>query len=402
MPWKETCVLNERMKFIGEYLKDEQSMSELCRRFGISRKTGYKLVSRYARIGANGLYDLPRAPHHHPQAVDRDLVAMILALRDLHSGWGPRKLLDWLSRHHPRTAWPSASTIGRLLARHGRIVPQLHRRRTPPYSEPFLGCEKPNDIWCADFKGWFRTADKARCEPLTVTDAFSRYALACRVLRRTTQSAVRPVFESLFREYGLPRAIRTDNGSPFASKALGGLSSLSVWWIKLGIIPERIKPGCPQQNGRHERFHRTLKDEAISPPKENLNRQQTAFNNFCLEYNRERPHESLDGDTPDSRYTASPRPYPSRIPEIAYPDHMIVRKVRPSGQIRWYGHEIFISETLNGEPVAFEQLDDRYYQIYFGPVILAKFDVKKMAVIKPKTNRRKRYCLKYNKLLPMS
>ncbi|MDF1545591.1 MAG: integrase core domain-containing protein [bacterium] len=172
---------------------------------------------------------------------------------------------------------------------------------------------------------------------------------------------------------------------------MGGLSSLSVWWIKLGIIPERIEPGCPQQNGRHERFHRTLKNEAISPPKENLSRQQAAFNLFCLGYNRERPHEALDGSTPASCYTASPRPYPTRVPEIAYPDQMIVRQVRSSGQIRWYGHEIFISETLNGEPIAFEQLDDRYYQIYFGPIALAKFDDKKKIIIKPTAKKRKQH-----------
>ena len=383
--------MDERLKFIGEYLKQERSMSALCREFQISRKTGYKLVNRYLREGAFGLYDRPRAPRHHPQAVSGDMISMILSVRDTHANWGPRKIRDWLCRHRPRTRWPSASTVGRLLARHGRIVPRLHRRRTAPYSQPFLSCTRPNDVWCADFKGWFRTGDRNRCEPLTVTDAFSRYALACRALPTTTRSVVRPVFESLFREYGLPWAIRTDNGAPFASTALGGLSSLAVWWIKLGIRPERIDPGCPEQNGRHERFHRTLKDDAISPPKETLAQQQSAFDLFCLEYNSERPHEALNGESPASIYTASPRPYTPRPPEIAYPDHMIVRKVRPGGQIRWKGSELFLSETLIGEPVALEQLDDRYLQIYFGSIQLAKLDDRKRVIIKPRLKKRKRH-----------
>jgi len=390
VPWKESCVMNERLKFVGEYLKQERSLSLLCREFGISRKTGYKLIARYQQVGALGLFDQSRAPHQHPQEVTEDVVSMILSVRDVHASWGPRKIHAWLCRNRPRTVWPSIATIGRILARHGRIVPRLHRRRTPPYTQPFVGCTSPNDVWCADFKGWFRTGDRSRCEPLTVTDGFSRYALACRALPRTTQGMVRPIFEQLFREYGLPWAIRTDNGSPFATNALGGLSSLAVWWIKLGILPERIEPGCPQQNGRHERFHRTLKKEAISPPKETLARQQAAFDLFCLEYNRERPHEALNGDSPAHVYTASPRPYPRRPPEIAYPDHMIIRKVRPGGQIRWKGTEIYVSETLIGEPVGLEQVDDRYYRLYFGSMMLAKLDDKKTTLIKPKAKTRKR------------
>ena len=401
MPWKETCVVDERMKFIGEYLKQERSMSALCREFGVSRKTGYKLVSRYVSDGVTGLFDRSRSPRHHPQAVSEDMVSMILSVRDIHPGWGPRKVLAWLCRHRHRTDWPSASTIGRILARHGRIVPRLHRRRTAPYSQPFQSCNRPNDVWCADFKGWFRTADRSRCEPLTVTDAFSRYALACRALPRTTQGLVRPVFEALFRQYGLPRAIRTDNGPPFASTALAGLSSLAVWWIKLGIQPERIDPGCPEQNGRHERFHRTLKREVISPPKDTLDQQQAAFDLFCLEYNQERPHEALDGDSPAQRYSSSSRAYTTRPPEIAYPDHMTVRKVRPSGQFWWKGTDLFLSEVLVGELVALEPIDDRYYQIYFGPLPLAKLDEHKRRLIKPKIKKRRKRCHKTSKVLPM-
>lgn len=382
--------MDERLKFIGEYLKQERSMSALCREFNISRKTGYKLIHRYLMEGILGIYDRSSAPHHHPHALSEDIISAILSLRSSHPRWGPRKLRAWLCRNRPRTEWPSASTVGRILLRHGKIIPRRRSRRTPPYAQPFQSCTQANDIWCADFKGWFRTGDRSRCEPLTVTDAHSRYALTCRALSFTTQSVVRPIFESLFREYGLPWVIRTDNGTPFASTALGGLSRLAVWWIKLGILPERIDPGCPEQNGRHERFHRTLNEEAISPPKNTLGQQQTAFDRFCLEYNRERPHEALADKPPASIYTPSQRPYPSRIPEVAYPDQMIVRKVRPSGQLRWRGYDLYLSETLVGEPVAFEQIDDRHFQIYYGPIKLAVLDDFKKQIIKPKIKVRKR------------
>jgi hypothetical protein len=218
---------------------------------------------------------------------------------------------------------------------------------------------------------------------LTVTDAYSRYLLRCQSLSRVTHDNVRPVFEHLFREYGLPVAIRTDNGTPFATIALGGLSRLSVWWIKLGIIPERIDPGHPEQNGRHERFHRTLKEETATPPKGSLSEQQAAFESFREQYNRDRPHEALDDKTPDALYCSSCRPYPVTEPEMTYPDEMIVRKVRASGSIRWRGKEIFISEVLIGEPVGFEQFDDRSYQIYYGPIELAIFDEKRAKLLRP-------------------
>lgn len=390
MPWKETCVMDERLKFVAAYLGQESSMAALCQQFGISRKTGYNLVHRFSLEGLLGLYDRSRAPHHHPHAVPDDIVSSILSLRMDHPRWGPRKLHAWLIRNRSHTQWPSVSTIGRILKRRGKIIPRRRSSRTPPYNRPFQGCLGPNDIWCADFKGWFRMGDKSRCEPLTVTDGHSRYALACRALSITTQGAVRPIFESLFREYGLPWAIRTDNGPPFASRALGGLSRLAVWWIKLGIIPERIEPGCPEQNGRHERFHRTLKGEAISPPGYCLIDQQVAFDRFCLEYNCERPHEALDNATPASIYAPSRRAYPSRVPQMAYPDHMSIRKVKPSGQLYWKGRELYVSETLVGEPVAFEQIDERYYQMYYGPIKLAILDDKTKTIIKPPVTKRKR------------
>jgi len=245
-------------------------------------------------------------------------------------------------------------------------------------------------LWCADFKGWFRTGDGLRCEPLTISDGFSRYLLSCRVLPAITHRLVQPAFEMVFRQHGLPWAIRTDNGTPFASTALGGLSRLAVWWIKLGIVPERIKPGCPEQNGRHERMHRTLKEEVISPPRSSAVDQQVAFDRFRREYNQQRPHEGIDNRTPASIYTNSPRPYPSRLPEIVYPDHMEIRKVRPSGLLWWNGSEYYISETLVGEWVGMEPINDRQMQIHFGPVKLAILDVANKKLIRPPITKWKR------------
>lgn len=390
MPWKACCVMNERMKFLGEYLKQDQPLSTLCRKYGISRKTGYKWIHRYVLDGPVGLFERSRAPQHHPDAVSEAVVKRILRLREQKPRRGPRKLRAWLMEHEPDVTWPSISTIGRILARHGKIIPRTTRRRTPPYTRPFQQSTSPNAVWCADFKGWFRTGDGQRCEPLTVTDSFSRYLLACRILPRTTQRYVREVFDGLFRVYGLPWAIRTDNGSPFAGRAIGGLSRLSVWWIKLGIWPERIEPGCPQQNGRHERFHRTLKDETASPPKASLIDQQQAFDWFRRDYNEDRHHEALGDVPPGKVYHKSNRPYPTRPPEMVYPDHMIIRKVKPSGQIWWQGKELHVSETLVGEPVAFEPMNDGLYQLYYGPVTLAVYDERTKKLIIPKSKSRKR------------
>ena len=381
--------MDERLKFVGEYLKQERSLSELCREFSISRKTGYKFIGRYLDEGFSGLYDRSCAPHHSVHAVSDEIVTAIMALREAHPRWGARKLRAWLVRHRVRTNWPSISTIGRILARHGATLPRRRTRRCPPYASPFTLATRPNSLWCADFKGWFRTGDGKRCEPLTITDSYSRSLLVCRALPNTTFGLVRPVFEATFRRYGLPGAIRTDNGGPFASVALGGLSRLAVWWIKLGVIPERIDPGCPQQNGRHERMHRTLKEEAATPPKGSLPDQQIAFDRFRREFNRERPHEALEDSTPASVYVPSSHPYPSRMPEIAYPDHMLVRKVRPCGSIWWQSRELYVSETLVGEPVGLEQINEESYQMYYGPVKLAVLDDRNKKIIRPPIKRKK-------------
>ena len=374
MGWKETCVMEERMKFISCYLEGGESVSALCRLFGISRKTGYKLLKRYKVYGMDGLKDRSRAPHNHPNETSSELIRMLLHLRQAHLTWGPRKLLAWIRPRHPRLALPAISTAGDILKRHGMVKSRKRKRRCSPYTEPFIDCKSSNHVWCADFKGWFRTGDGKRCDPLTISDAYSRYLLRCRGLAETRFESVKPVFEAVFREYGLPIAIRTDNGPPFASLAVGGLSRLSVWFIKLGIRPERIEPGHPEQNGRHERMHRTLKQETAKPPRATFAAQQRAFVRFRQIYNHERPHEALNDKTPAEIYRPSKSSYPKKLSEMEYPAHMKVRRIRSTGEFRWKGELIYLSEALIGELIGLEQISDRYWQVKFGHVNLAVVD----------------------------
>lgn len=374
MPWKETCSMDERMKFVGWHLQQEWPMAALCREFGISRKTGYKLVQRYYEEGPDGLKDRSRAPHHHPQAVSRVVERAVVSARSAHPTWGPKKLRAWLQHQEATMTWPAASTIGQILSRHGLCVPRRRSRKTRVYEEPLVGCETPNAVWSADLKGWFTTGDGSRCDPLTITDNYSRFLLRCQAVSPAAHATIQPIFEAAFREYGLPVAIRTDNGPPFATTTVGGLSRLSIWWLKLGIIPERIEPGKPAQNGRHERMHRTLKQETASPPQRTWRRQQQAFNCFRREYNEERPHEAIGQRPPASLYAPSSRPYPLRIPEMTYPDDVVVRKVCAQGDIKWQSRQIYLSETLAGELVGLRQITDRLWDICFGPITLAHLD----------------------------
>lgn len=374
MPWKETCPMKERVKFIGMHSLEEWTMAELCRHFDISRKTGYKTLKRFDQDGLSGLLDRSRAPHDHPNAVSELVEQAVIAARHAHPRWGPKKLKAWLRRREPGVSWPAVSTFGEILSRHGLTVPRRRRRKTPAYEQPFVGCDFPNAVWSGDLKGWFLTGDGVRCDPLTISDNYSRMLLRCQAVTPTNHEAIQPLFEAAFREYGLPIAIRTDNGSPFATTTVGALSKLSIWWLRLGIIPERIEPGKPQQNGRHERMHRTLKDETASPPKRTWRTQQKALDHFREEYNHERPHESLDQQTPAEFYRPSPRPYPLIVPEMTYPDDMTVRIVKSQGDISWKSRHVYLSVTLAGEPVGLRQVSDRLWDIYFGPVKLAQLD----------------------------
>jgi transposase InsO family protein len=295
--------------------------------------------------------------------------------------WGARKLKRVLQREFPRKNWPAASTIGTLLAREGLVVARKKRRRTPPYTQPFAAADALNRVWCADFKGWFKTQDGARIDPLTITDACSRYLLRCQQVEKTDSARVGAVFEAAFRECGLPQAIRTDNGAPFASRAIAGLSRLAVWWMKLGIVPERIAAGHPEQNGRHERMHRTLKQETAAPPAAHRQAQQRAFDRFRAEYNEQRPHEALGQQTPSSVYTPSPRAYPARVREPEYGSALQVRRVGPRGVFSWKHQNVFVSETLIGERIGLLPVDERFFLLYFAAFPIARFDSHKRAVL---------------------
>jgi len=374
MPWKETCAVDERIEFVRAVLDSGETKAELCRRYGITRRTGYKWLGRFDQSGRDGLEDRSSVPHRHPNEVALELIDKVLALRMEHMTWGPRKLRAVLQQRHPEVDWPVTSTLGAILKRHGLVVDRRRRPRTPPYTQPFAGCDSPNRTWCADFKGWFRTGDGTCCYPLTLTDAYSRYLLRCQALERPDGNLTQSVFEAAFREYGMPLVIRTDNGTPFASKALGGLSRLSRWWLKLGIWPERIQPGKPQQNGRHERMHRTLKQETARPPQGTMARQQRRFDEFQREFNQERPHEAMNQRPPAEFYQASPRRYPARVPSPEYGDTMQVRSVRPDGQIKWKGRLVFLSEALAGEPVGLDALEEGTWVPYFCHMPLGVLD----------------------------
>ena len=372
MGWKETRVQGERMKFIMEIEAGEESMAELCRAYGVSRKTGYKWLARYRAEGPVGLADRSRAPRHHPNAINKTIEEAILALRAQQPTWGERKLHTVLVNRQPEQAWPSPSTIGVLLKRHGLTHARRRRRHATP-STALSSADEPNQVWAIDFKGHFPTGDGVRCDPLTISDTASRYLLRCQRVERPDYEHVRPLLEATFREFGLPRALRCDNGPPFASVGLGGLSRLSVWYIRLGVLPERIEPGHPEQNGRHERLHRTLKQDTAQPPKATGRAQQRAFNRFRRVYNEQRPHEALDMRTPASVYAPSPRPYPARLPEIEYPDGFEVRRVQEHGDVYLGNGRIFLSNVLVGERIGLQE-DEQGWRIWFGPIELARLD----------------------------
>lgn len=370
MGWTETCAVDERMRFVMAAEKGDMAFAALCREFRVSRKTGYKWLARYAEEGVAGLVDRSRAALHHPQATPAAIAERCLDVRRAHPTWGPAKVRAWLARRWPRTAWPVASSIGELFDREGLTVKRRLRRRSPPSSAPFGQCAAANDVWCMDFKGWFLTGDGSHCEPLTVSDAHSRYLLRCQALACTDSEHVWPVLEAAFREYGLPLRLRSDNGPPFASRGAGGLSKLSVQVIKAGVLPERIAPGKPQQNGRHERMHLTLLQDTADPPARSLRAQLERLREFQRIYNEERPHQALGNDTPAEHYQASPRRFDGILREPDYGGGYTVRRVRTSGEIKWQGNMIYISAALTGEPIGLIEGADGDWVVCYGPIEL--------------------------------
>jgi transposase InsO family protein len=367
--------MDERVRFVADYLTGTFTMTALCERYGVSRPTGYQLLARYDAEGAAGLAERSRRPHTHPQATPTALVEAIVALRRKHADWGPVKLLDWLRRHAPDRPWPAASTAGARLKAHGLVAARRRRRDRTPTARPVSVMSEPNAVWTIDFKGEFRTRDAVWCYPLTVMDGCTRYLLACRGLAAPRTTPTRAVLEELFRTYGLPHRMRSDNGVPFAGPtALARLSRLSVWWIRLGIVPERIQPGCPAQNGRHERMHRTLKRATARPPAGNRAAQQRRFGVFQREYNEDRPHAALGALTPGMLYVPSSRALPIVLPPMVYPGHFDVRRVKNNGCISWHTRPVSMSHALIGEDVGLEEIDDGVWAVFFGPVRLGTFD----------------------------
>jgi transposase InsO family protein len=365
--------MDERLRLVIEYQRGVIPMAELCRQAQVSRKTGYKWVERHAAYGAAGLRDRSRAPRVQGRQVMQELVRRIVTLKRRRLEYGPKKLLALLQGESPDLSWPAPSTISSILAQHGLVRRQRRRRVTPTYPKPLLPMDTANAVWAADLKGEFRTLDGRWCYPLTITDGYSRYVLCCRGMPHFTREWVQPGFDRAFRDYGLPLTIRTDNGPPFVSRGLA-ISKLTAWWIKLGIRHERIAPGKPQQNGRHERMHRTLKAAAVRPPSANLRAQQRRLNRWRRRFNDERPHEALGQRPPASLYRASPRSMPSRLPTIGYPSTFIVRQVRQNGSIKWHSRLIFVCTSLVGEPIGFEQFDDQRWRVFFAQQPIGIFD----------------------------
>lgn len=381
MPWLETDPVTERKRFIVEALGGVFSHAELCRRHNISRQKGYKWLERYELEGPDGLLDRSHRPRSCPHATEAAVLEAAFELRRARPRWGAGKVLGHLAELHPDWALPARQVLHKHFLREG-LVPKRRRRRRPTHpGRPTAPFHAPNSIWSADYKGQFKTLDGVYCYPLTVQDGFSRYLLACQGRSGTTYSGARQVFTRLFQEFGLPERIRTDNGVPFASMALGRLSKLSIWWIKLGIVPDLIEPASPHQNGRHERMHKDLKEETAIPPAGNRAAQQRRFNAFRTDFNEVRPHEAHGQRTPASVYKPSTRPYPSKLEAPEYPSHFEVRKVSANGGIRWDWAWVNVSHLLGGDYIGLEQIADDVWTVYFGAVELGWLHVSKGAIL---------------------
>jgi transposase InsO family protein len=378
MPWKVSGPMEERVAFVHAYRSGLYTMSELCRRFDISRQNGYKWLARYEAEGLEGLRDRSRAPRSCPHRISPVMESLVLAMREQHPTWGPRKIRARLGELRPDLLGdlPAASTLGALLVREGKVKPRKRRKKHPFTPAGALQTTAPNEVWTADYKGEFRLGNRLYCYPFTLADAHTRFLLACRGERSTALSGAQRAMIEAFRCYGLPEAIRTDNGTPFVGHGLTGLSSLSVWWIKLGIIHQRIPKSRPDQNGRHERMHRTLKAETARPPEASFEQQQRRFDRFRQEFNTERPHEALEQKTPASVYSASSRPFPETLARPEYPGHYEPRRVDQHGSFKFLGLKIFLAQPLAGEWLGLVEIDDDVWSIRFYHYELARINPK--------------------------
>ena len=393
MPWKESSPMDEKVRFIATLLEGEFSITHLCRATNISRKTGYKWLSRYERFGAEGLVDQSRAPKTSSHEVTKELKSILIEARLKHPNWGARKIVAWLGTKQPHLKLPAASTVGEIFKKNNLIRKKAETRfRAIANTTPVFNAKNPNSVWCVDYKGGFRLGNGQMCYPLTITDYRSRFILCCNAKTTTNTIEARKIFEKVFKLYGIPEVILSDNGMPFSTPT--GFSNLNVWWMKLGIQPLRTQLGKPQQNGRHERMHRTLKQETARPPARDLASQQKSFDHFVKEFNYERPHEGLENKTPAAIYRPSSRSMPKRLQEVCYPLHMEKRKVDGSGRITWKGREHFIATALGREQVGIEEIDDGLWIMYFGK--------HKVGYLNDRTNTFERVLKRYTKVSPMS
>lgn len=373
MPWNELKPMDLKVMFIASYLEGKHTFSKLCSDYEISRKTGYKWVERYESEGPGGLEERSRRRHNQSYVVPVAVRQAIIELRSIgETTPGPKKIQNDLLKRFPDQDPPSKTTIYNILKAADLITPQRIRRRVAVYPKPLSKAETPNQLFSADYKGQFLTGAGVWCYPLTIMDHASRFLLACQSMPSTNFKETQQTFERVFREYGLPERIRTDNGVPFASTGQAGLSQLSIWWLRLGIIPERIEPGRPDQNGRHERMHRTLKSTLPQPPATPWEAQQKHFNRFMQHYNYERGHEALDQKTPASCYSPSTRPYPEKLPEMSYPSHVECYLTDSNGIINRSGLRIYIANVLKHQTIGMEMIGDDIWEVIFGPVILGR------------------------------
>ena len=373
MPWKVGTVMDQRIEFVSRRLRGER-LTDLCAEFGISEKTGKKFMARYRELGPTGLEDQSRRPRSSPRRTSDATTELVVEARRAHPTWGPHKIKAVLERQHS-TRLPAPSTIGDILKRHGLVEPRK-RRRSAPRPMPLADATAPNDVWCIDYKGEFRLhGSSSYCHPLTLTDQFSRYLLGCDGFSRISTEDAQEACTDVFRRHGLPLWMRSDNGPPFASTALAGLSTLSVWWLRLGIKLQRIEPGKPQQNGRHERMHRTLKHETTRPSAPNLLQQQQRFDDFVDEYNHRRPHQALDMRMPADVYVSSPRPFPEKLEELDYPLHDDALVVHRCGHIYVGGRSYFLTRALAHQLVGIREEDDRRWLVSFLDLDLGYIDL---------------------------
>lgn len=389
MAWGVVNVVVKREEFSRLVIENELTMAEACRQFEISRPTGYKWIKRYLDEGKTGLENRSKAPINQPRKVDIDREQIILKARFKKPSWGPKKIRAMLVEKYPEIDWPSKTTIGSILHRNGLVPERTYRRRVPGKTVPLSDQFQPNDTWAADFKGWFSVGDGRKCEPFTLSDGATRFILKCQSVDVKDVEHIWAILETAFREYGLPLFLRTDNGPPFATCGAGRMSLLSVRLVKAGVIPEWIEPGKPQQNGRHERMHRTLKLETASPPAETLEEQIGRFRDFVRSYNFERPHEAIGLICPGSIYRVSERRWTGKLKEPEYPSDFLIRKVKSCGKLSWKCEDLYIGRTLSGEPLGMKEQEDGTYTVYYGPIILGTITRKKQFEVPQSIVRRR-------------